>query len=96
MPKAIWNGTVIADAPAAAVEIVEGNVYFPVGAVNSACLQASDHHSFCPWKGTANYHHVVVAGEVNQNAAWHYPDPKDAARNIAGRIAFWRGVQILP
>lgn len=96
MPKAIWNGKVIAEAADDAVEIVEGNVYFPVAAVDSTFLQASDHHSVCPWKGTASYHDVVVDGEVNQNAAWHYPDPKDAAKNIAGRIAFWRGVEILP
>ena len=96
MPKAIWNGAVIAEAPADTVEIVEGNIYFPEAAVDPAYLQPSSHHSVCPWKGTANYHHVVVAGEVNQNAAWYYPEPKDAAKNIAGRIAFWRGVQILP
>lgn len=95
MPKATWNGVVIAEAPADAVEIVEGNVYFPGDAVNSSYLQASDHQSECGWKGTANYHHVVVAGKVNENAAWYYPAPKEAARNIAGRIAFWRGVQIL-
>ncbi len=96
MPKAIWNGAVIAEAAADAVEIVEGNVYFPRDAVDPNYLQASDHHSVCPWKGTADYHHVVVAGETNENAAWYYPAPKEAARNIAGRIAFWRGVQILP
>lgn len=96
MPKAIWNGAVIAEAAADAVEIVEGNVYFPGNAVDSDYLQASDHHSTCPWKGTANYHDVIVDGKVNQNAAWYYPEPKDAAKNIAGRIAFWRGVQILP
>jgi uncharacterized protein (DUF427 family) len=96
MPKAIWKDRVIAEAADDAVQIVEGNVYFPVNAVDAACLQASDHQSFCPWKGTASYHDVVVNGEVNQNAAWYYPEPKDAAKNIAGRIAFWRGVQILP
>lgn len=96
MPKAMWNGAVIAEAPDDAVEIVEGNIYFPVSAVNSACLQASAHQSLCPWKGTANYHHVVVAGDVNQNAAWYYPAQKEAAKNITGRIAFWRGVEILP
>jgi uncharacterized protein (DUF427 family) len=96
MPKALWNGAVIAEAPADAVEIVEGNIYFPRDAVKSDKLQPSDHQSFCPWKGTAHYHHVVVDGEVNQNAAWYYPEPKDAARNIAGRVAFWRGVQITP
>lgn len=96
MPKAIWNGAVIAEAPDDAVEVVEGNVYFPGVAVDRAYLQPSDHHSVCHWKGTANYHHVVVDGEINQNAAWYYPDPKQDAKNIAGRIAFWHGVQILP
>lgn len=96
MPNAIWNGAVIADAPPDAVEVVEGNTYFPIGMVDPDCLQASDHHSVCPWKGTAHYYHVVVNGKVNQNAAWYYPEPKDAARTIAERIAFWQGVQILP
>ena len=84
MPKAIWNGAVIAEAAADAVEIVEGNVYFPGNAVDSAYLQASGHRSVCPWKGTASYHDVIVDGKVNQNAAWYYPEPKDAAKNIAG------------
>lgn len=96
MPKALWNGAIIAEASADAVEIVEGNVYFPREAVNPDCLRDSDHHSVCPWKGTASYHHVVAAGEVNTNAAWFYPEPKDAAKNIAGRIAFWRGVEVIP
>ena len=96
MPKAIWNGAVIAETASDAVETVEGNVYFPRDAVDPAFLQASDHQSFCPWKGTASYHDVVVNGEVNQNAAWYYAAPKDAAQNITGRIAFWRGVEIVP
>ena len=96
MPKALWNGVVIADASSDAVEVIEGNVYFPRDAVDPACLQESDHHSVCPWNGTANYHHVVAAGKVNQNAAWYYPEPKEAAKDISGRIAFWRGVEIVP
>lgn len=96
MPKAIWNGAVIAEAAADAVEIVEGNIYFAAEAVDPGCLRPSDHRSVCPWKGTAHYHHVVAGGEVNQNAAWYYPEPKEAAKNIAGRIAFWRGVQVVP
>lgn len=96
MPQAIWQGTVIADAPSDAVEIVEGNVYFPVASVRSEYLQPSDHHTVCFWKGTASYYHVSAGGELNRDAAWYYPEPKEAAKQIAGRIAFWRGVRIEP
>ena len=96
MPKAIWNGAVIAEAAADAIEIVEGNTYFPANTVHQEYLQASDTHTVCSWKGTASYYHVAVAGEVNRDAAWYYPQPKDAAKQIAGYIAFWRGVQIEP
>ncbi len=94
MPKAIWNGTVIADAASDAIEIVEGNTYFPIEAVHREYLQPSDHHTECGWKGTASYYHVAVDGEINRDAAWYYPQPKDAAKQITGRVAFWRGVQI--
>ena len=94
MPKATWNGAVIAEASSDAVEIVENNVYFPVAAVNRDYLQPSDTHTVCGWKGTASYYHVAVDGQVNSDAAWYYPEPKEAARNIAGRIAFWKGVQV--
>lgn len=94
MPKAIWQGTVIAEAPADAVELVEGNVYFPRQAVKAEYLQPSEHHTVCPWKGTASYHHVVVDGKLNENAAWFYPQPKDAAKQITDFIAFWRGVKV--
>lgn len=96
MPKAIWNGAVIAEAPADAVETVEGNVYFPPGSVDPARLQPSATHTVCGWKGTASYHDVVVDGQVNRDAAWYYPQPKEAASRIAGRIAFWKGVRIEP
>ena len=94
MPKALWNGTVIAEAAGSAVERVEGNLYFPAEAVGKEFLQPSDTHTVCGWKGTASYYHVVAGGEVNRDAAWYYPEPKDAARNIAGRIAFWKGVRV--
>ena len=94
MPKAIWNGTVIAEAPQDAVEVVEGNVYFPADAVEREYLQPSDTHTVCGWKGTASYYHVAIGGDLNRDAAWYYPEPKDAARNIAGRIAFWKGVSV--
>ena len=90
--KAIWNGEVIAESDDTVV--VEGNHYFPVDAVRADALRPSDHTSVCGWKGTANYHHVVVGGQENLNAAWYYAQPKDAAKEIAGRIAFWKGVQV--
>lgn len=94
MPRATWNGTVIAEAPADAVETVEGNIYFPAAAVQAAYLVPSRRQSVCPWKGEASYYHVVVGGQRNDDAAWTYPHPKDAAKRIAGRIAFWRGVAV--
>lgn len=94
MPTAIWNGAVIAEASDDDVRIVENNVYFPLSSVDPAYLQESSHASVCPWKGTASYYHVAVAGKVNENAAWYYPAPHDAAREIAGHVAFWRGVEV--
>lgn len=96
MPKAVWNGTVIAEAPQEAVEVVEGNVYFPESAVRRDYLQPSGTHTVCGWKGTASYYSIAVNGEVNSDAAWYYPEPKEAARNITGRIAFWKGVRVEP
>jgi uncharacterized protein (DUF427 family) len=94
MPRAIWNGAVIAEADDAAVEIVEGNVYFPMDAVCREHLQDSETITHCSWKGDANYFHVVVDGEVNRDAAWIYRMPSDAAKQIAGHVAFWRGVDV--
>jgi uncharacterized protein (DUF427 family) len=94
MPKAVWNGAIIAEADAGAVEVVEGNVYFSAEAVHHHYLQPSDTHTVCPWKGTASYYDVAVDGRVNRDAAWYYPQPKEAARHVMGRIAFWRGVRI--
>lgn len=94
MPKAIWNGAVIAEAAVNETEIVEGNTYFPAASVNAAYLQPSDHHTSCPWKGTASYYSIAVDGKINQNAAWFYPQPAAAARQIAGMVAFWRGVEV--
>lgn len=96
MPKAVWNETIIAEAPEKAVERVEGNVYFPADSVRRDYLQPSETHTVCPWKGTASYYHVAVNGHVNRDAAWYYPEPKEAARNITGRIAFWKGVRVEP
>ncbi|MCS6960208.1 MAG: DUF427 domain-containing protein [Pseudanabaenaceae cyanobacterium SKYGB_i_bin29] len=94
MAKAIWNGAVIAESDRC--EIVENNYYFPPEAVKKEYLQPSDHHTTCGWKGVASYYNVVVDGKVNPNAAWYYPDPKPAAQNIKGYIAFWKGVQVQP
>lgn len=92
MAKATWNGTVIAESDV--FEIVEGNVYFPRGAIVDACFEPSDHHTTCGWKGVASYFHVVVDGERNENAAWFYPEPKSAAAKIKDHVAFWKGVQV--
>ncbi len=73
---------------------VEGNHYFPPGAVADGVLQPSAKQTVCPWKGTASYYDVVVGGEVNEGAAWCYPEPKDAAKEIAGHLAFWRGITV--
>lgn len=94
MPTASWKGTVIADAPDEAIEMVEGNVYFPIAAVKPDHLRPSATHTHCGWKGTASYYDVVVDGDVNKDAAWYYPEPLDAASQIAGYVAFWRGVQV--
>jgi len=94
MPTAIWNGAVLAEAADAEVRVVENNVYFPLSALNPAYLRQSEHSSVCPWKGTASYYHLAVDGKVNENAAWFYPAPFDAAREIAGHVAFWRGVEV--
>ncbi|MGI9427086.1 MAG: DUF427 domain-containing protein [Bythopirellula sp.] len=90
--KAIWNGAVIAESDDTVV--VEGNHYFPRAAVNAQYLVESDHTSVCGWKGTANYYSLAVAGQTNENAVWCYAEPKEAAQEIAGRVAFWNGVEI--
>lgn len=94
MPRASWNEAVIAEAADDEVEIVEGNVYFPAAAVRREHLQPSATRTVCGWKGTASYYDVAVGGVVNRDAAWYYPEPSDAARRIAGRIAFWKGVKV--
>jgi uncharacterized protein (DUF427 family) len=92
MAKASWNGRVIAEAEA--YELVEGNVYFPPDTVSRAHLEPSETTTWCHWKGTAHYYHVVVDGKRNADAAWYYPEPMDAARNIRDHVAFWHGVTV--
>jgi len=92
MPRAVWNGTVIAQSDRC--EVVEGNPYFPPEAVKREHLRDSPTQTVCGWKGTANYYDVVVDGEVNPDAAWYYSEPKPAAHNIKGYVAFWKGVKI--
>jgi uncharacterized protein (DUF427 family) len=92
MPKATWNSAVLADSEQ--TEIVDGNHYFPIDSLNSEFFRESDAHTVCGWKGTASYYDVVVDGQVNEQAAWYYPDPKEAAANLKGYVAFWKGVQV--
>ena len=92
MPRATWNGAVLAESDRCLV--VEGNQYFPPDAVKREYFKPSETHTVCSWKGTASYYDVVVDGTVNHDAAWFYPEPKQAAANIAGHIAFWKGVSV--
>lgn len=92
MAKATWNGTVIAESDR--FEIVEGNVYFPPESIRAEHFKPTDTHTVCGWKGTASYYSVVVDGQENKDAAWYYPEPKDAAANIRGHVAFWKGVTV--
>ncbi len=92
MPKATWNGKLLAESDE--TEVVEGNHYFPADSITKECFRESDTTTVCGWKGTASYYDVVVDGEVNNDAAWYYPTPKEAAANIAGYVAFWKGVEV--
>lgn len=92
--KAIWNNAVIAESDQTIV--VEGNHYFPPTAIKSEYFQPSQTHTMCPWKGVASYYSVVVNGDVNKDAAWYYPQAKEAAKNIENYIAFWKGVKVEP
>ncbi|HEY9835384.1 MAG TPA: DUF427 domain-containing protein [Vampirovibrionales bacterium] len=92
MPKAIWNGAILAESDRC--EVVEGNQYFPPDSIKSEYFQESNTHTNCPWKGQASYYNIVVEGEVNKDAAWYYPNVKEAAKQIKGYVAFWRGVKV--
>ena len=92
MPRATWNGTVIADSDATVV--VEGNHYFPPDSIRRDHLKEAATTSVCPWKGTASYYDVVVGDDTNAGAAWYYPAPKDAAAEVREHVAFWKGVTV--
>lgn len=90
--RAIWKSEVIAESENTVV--VEGNHYFPPESVNKEYLESSQTTTVCPWKGTAHYYSILVGGEENRDAAWYYPDPKEAAAEIKDHVAFWRGVEV--
>jgi uncharacterized protein (DUF427 family) len=90
--KATWHGATLAESDGTVV--VEGNHYFPASAINDAFFRESATHTTCPWKGDASYYNIIVDGEVNKDAAWYYPTPKQAATNIRDRVAFRKGVVV--
>jgi uncharacterized protein (DUF427 family) len=90
--KAVWNGTVIAESDDTVV--VEGNHYFPREALRDDLVRASDTHTVCPWKGTASYYSLELDGARSQDAVWYYPEPKNAAKQIKDRVAFWKDVKV--
>jgi uncharacterized protein (DUF427 family) len=90
--KAIWSGATLAESNDTVV--VEGNHYFPLSSIKSEHFRSSDTHTSCHWKGQASYYDIVVDSKVNKDAAWYYPTPSDAAKQIQDRVAFWRGVQV--
>ena len=92
MAKAMWHNAILAESNRC--EVGECNQYFPPDSINSEYFKASNTHTTCPWKGVASYYDIEVDGKVNKDAAWYYPNPKDAAANIKGHIAFWKGVQV--
>lgn len=92
MKRASWNGAVLAESDD--VVTVEGNAYFPPESLRREYFVPSDTHTVCPWKGTASYYTLRVNGKENRDAAWYYPDPKPAAEQIRGRVAFWKGVAV--
>ncbi len=94
MPRAIWNGVIVAESDQGT--IVEGNYYFPPDSINRQYFKENTTHTTCPWKGVASYYDIEVNGQINRGAAWYYPAPKEAAQHIKGYIAFWKGVTVEP
>lgn len=91
--KAIWNGTTIAESNDTLV--IEGNHYFPLESVNQEHLLPSDTHTSCAWKGVASYYSLKVGDQLNKDAVWYYPEPSELAKGIKGKVAFWKGVQVV-
>ena len=91
--KAIWNKQVIAESDN--IVNVEGNSYFPMEAVNKEFVKNSETQTVCHWKGTASYYSLEVDGVTNEDAAWYYPEPRPLADGIKGRVAFWKGVEVV-
>ncbi len=92
MPKAMWNGAVLAESEVTIV--IEGNHYFPPSAIRTQHFKPSATQTVCGWKGLASYYTIEVDGQQNPDAAWYYPEPKNAAKEIAGYVAFWKGVKV--
>lgn len=92
--KAIWKGKVIAESDDTV--LVEGNHYFPASSLNREYVTFSNHRTTCPWKGEASYYSLLVDGELNPDAVWYYPDPRPEAAMVKDRVAFWKGVEIVP
>ena len=92
MIKAIWNGVTIAESDDTV--LVEGNHYFPASTLKQEYVTFSNHKTTCPWKGTAHYYSLLVDGELNPDAVWYYPEPKDGAEMVKDRVAFWKGVKV--
>jgi uncharacterized protein (DUF427 family) len=92
--KAMWNGEIIAESDDTVV--IEGNHYFPRAALREDVLRPSDRHTVCPWKGRASYYSLEVGGAVSRDAVWFFPDPRPDARALRGRVAFLRGIDIVP
>ena len=92
MARAVWKGVELAQSDDC--EVVEGNIYFPADSIRTEYFSPSETETYCPWKGVANYYNVEVNDEINQDAAWFYPQTKAAAKNIEGFVAFWNGVEV--
>ncbi len=88
----MWNDVILAESDE--TKVVEGNHYFPPGSIKKEYFKPSATHSVCPWKGTASYYTVEVDGKPNADAAWYYPSPKEAAKEITNYVAFWKGVKV--
>ena len=98
--KAVWNNQVIAEADKKDLILIEGNWYFPPGAIHKQYFTPTEKHTTCIWKGLASYYQIEVDGEVNEDGAWYYPDPAKSAIKIVGKdftdyVAFWHGVEVV-